>query len=166
MVEIKVQELSREAFDKYGSYVNLINPVNAVCGGTGHPVAFYRDMLQVPNPSASLPSFSTCRVEKREMIVAGAEYHGFAYEANIPLDADMLLWVVVSGNGPCPTEKMECFRIPKGTLVTCHPGVWHGAPFVFDTDVMNTLVVLPEHTYSNDSAREQFDDARKVKVSF
>ena len=164
MLEKKIQELTPEAFAKYGSYVQLINPVDAICGGTGHPVAFYRDMMPVPVPGPSLPSFSVCRVEKREEIIIGGEYHSYASEANIPLDADCILYFAVAGKGPCPAESMEVFRIPKGTLVVCRPGVWHRAPFVYDTDVVNVMVFLPERTYANDSFVDDFEDARKIKI--
>jgi ureidoglycolate lyase len=164
MLEIKVQELTKENFEKYGSFCNLINPVDAICGGTGHPVAFYRDMMPVHVPGPSLPSFSICRVEEREMIIKVGEYHSYATEANIPLEADCITYVAVAGKGPCPVEKWEAFRVPKGTLVTYRPGVWHCAPFPYDTDVVNVVVFLPERTYANDCVFDHFEEDRWVKI--
>jgi ureidoglycolate lyase len=47
-------------------------------------------------------------------------------------------------------DRVEVFRVPKGTLLILRPGVWHCAPFAENADVVNILVVLPERTYAND----------------
>jgi ureidoglycolate lyase len=52
--------------------------------------------------------------------------------------------------GDTPVDRIEVFRVPQGTLVTLRPGVWHHAPFAFECECVNVMVVLPERTYMND----------------
>jgi ureidoglycolate lyase len=79
------------------------------------------------------------------------EYHNYTAEGILPLDADILIHVApATPEGEVPLVRIEIFRVPKGTFVSLHPGVWHHAPFAHDADVANVLIVLPERTYAQD----------------
>ena len=159
MKKIKVQELSPEAFAPYGSYVNLLKPEGEVFGAL--PIAFYRDMLPAQMGVDVSISFSVCAVSPRERVVDIIEYHSKTCEGNLPLDMDVLVHVgPATANGVLP-DRIEVFRIPKGTLFVLRPGVWHHAPFATGDGVSNNLVVLPERTYANDCIVETLTgDAR------
>jgi len=57
------------------------------------PVEFFRDMLQQDLGPARSASFSTCRVEQRDMIIDITEYHTATGEGILPLDNDILIHV-------------------------------------------------------------------------
>jgi ureidoglycolate lyase len=72
-------------------------------------------------------------------------------EGILPLDGDVLVHVApATPKEIIPLDQIEVFRVPKGTLLTLRPGVWHCAPFAENSDVINVLVILPERTYVND----------------
>jgi ureidoglycolate lyase len=148
--QIAVQELAIVSFKKYGSFSNLINPdAPKLAPGL---MEFYRDMEQVNLGQTSIASFSVTHVVTRPKIIQKLEYHNYCGEAMLPLDGDALIYVAPatrSGEVP-PSDQIEVFRIPRGTLVTLRPGVWHQAPFPSGCDILNILVVLPERTYATD----------------
>ena len=146
MIKIKVKKLDHESFRPYGDYVELIRP-DEFYGDA--PVMFTPDMLQLPVSQHDLSSYSVCRAVPREMIVTTSEYHSSAWEANIPLEGDIVVHVAPANRGQIEADKFEAFLIPKGTVVTFKPGVWHFAPYPVDRPV-STVVVLPERTYKND----------------
>lgn len=164
MPRVKVEELTLEAFRPFGNFVNMINPNTEFIGEK--PVQFFRDMalLAITHPR-SLPSFSICRVEKRPLVIDASEYHSHAAEGNLPLDADALIHVgPATPNGVCPKDRLRVFRVPRGTFVTTHAGVWHYAPFAVGANVLNMLIVLPERAYANDCVVVEFDKSEHVHI--
>ncbi|NIA14707.1 MAG: DUF4867 family protein [Nitrospiraceae bacterium] len=146
---LSVKELSLEAFAPYGTFANMLNPDTAKIGA--EPIEFFRDMSLLDLGAASTASFSTCRVLKRPPAIDVTEWHSHCAEVNLALDGDMLIHVgPATPNGVVPLDQFEVFRVPRGTIVSIRPGVWHHAPFTVDTDELNCLIVLPERTYAND----------------
>lgn len=149
MRSIEVKELDREAFQPYGSYANLIDPDTVKIGEA--PIEFFRDMVLLDLGSANQASFSVCRVENRDPVVDVTEYHNGCGEGILPLDGDVLIHVApATPNDGMPFETIEAFRIPKGTMVSLRPGVWHHAPFAHGCEAANVMIVLPERTYARD----------------
>lgn len=150
MRKVKVEELTVEGFLPYGRYANLIDPCSEKLGSP--PIEFFRDMVQQDLGAANLASFSTCRVEKRELVIDVTEYHTKAAEGILAIDNDILIHVAPATpcDGIIPIDKIAVFRIPKGTMVVLNPGVWHHAPFTVNEQPANVLIVLPERTYAND----------------
>ena len=149
MKNLTIKELTKETFEKYGRYGNLINPDTEKLGA--EPIEFYRDMVRLDLGHKTTALFSTCRVCKRPPVVDVTEFHNFTDEGILPLDADILIHVApATPQGAPPLDKVEIFRIPKGTFVTLYPGVWHHAPFAHNAEVANVLIVLPERTYETD----------------
>jgi ureidoglycolate lyase len=146
--KVKVQQLSLEAFKKYGYYANMIDPDGEYFGKD--PSRFYPDMVPFNSSSKNI-GLSVCKISKREKIIDAMEYHTNTPEGIMPLDADVLMQVApVSPDGEVPLDKIEVFYIPKGTMVVIRPGVWHHSVFVKDSESVNVLIVLPERTYAND----------------
>ena len=165
MQEIKIEELSLEAFNEFGTYKNAINPSTEHFGVD--PVTFYRDMVQQDLGTKTVTSYSVCRVLPREYEINISEYHSHCSEGILPLDNDIIIHVAPGApNGELPVEKMRVFRIPQGTMVTLRPGVFHHAPWTCNNKVANTLIVLPIRTYANDCIVIEHDQAQKVKFSF
>jgi ureidoglycolate lyase len=149
MYKAKVTELTLEDFQKFGSFARMLNPEAVKIGAA--PVEFYRDLILLSSGRDTGVSFSTCRVAKRPLTVKELEFHTFCPEGILPLDGDALLGVApATAHGDLPWDRVEVFRVPQGTIVTLRPGVWHCAPFAFESDAVNVLIALPERVYAND----------------
>ena len=147
--KIGIKQLTSEAFKIYGSFANMLQPKGPKLGKG--PVQFYRDMAVLSLGQTNEASFSVTRVQKRDNIINAMECHTYTGEACMPLDGDILVHVApASPKEAVPLDQIEVFRVPKGTLLTLRPGVWHNAPFAEKSDCVNVLVVLPERTYAND----------------
>lgn len=160
MLKLKVKKLDREAFRPYGDYVELLRP-DSFYGDA--PTMFTPDMLQLPLAQHDLASFSICRVAPRANVVEISEYHSAAWEGNIPLDGDIVVHVAPANRSQIEADKFEAFLIPKGTMVTFKPGVWHFAPYAVNGPV-STLVVLPERTYANDCVVVKHTEEQKLEI--
>jgi ureidoglycolate lyase len=147
--KVGIKQLTGEAFKIYGSFANMLEPKGPKLGKG--PVQFYRDMAVLSLGQTNEASFSVTRVQKRDNIINAMECHTYTGEACMPLDGDILVHVApASPKEAVPLDQIEVFRVPKGTLLTLRPGVWHSAPFAEKSDCVNVLVVLPERTYAND----------------
>ena len=162
MRKVKVKELSQKNFAKYGVYANMINPNTEKIGA--EPIEFFRDMVQLDLGVRAIASFSTCRVCERPPVVDVTEFHHSTGEGVLPLDADILIHVgPATPVGDVPLERIEIFRVPRGTFVSLHPGVWHHAPFAHNADVANVLIVLPERTYAVDCHVTEIPEEERIK---
>jgi ureidoglycolate lyase len=164
MRTVKVEELSVEKFLPFGAYANYLNPQAEKIGAA--PIEFFRDMVQQPLGSTSIASFSTCRVEKREAIIDVTEYHTTCGEVMLPLDNDVLIHVgpATPPNAAVPLDKIRVFRVPRGTLVSLRPGVWHHAPFTLSDNPANVLIVLPERLYANDCTVVELTPNDRIRI--
>jgi ureidoglycolate lyase len=123
-------------------------------------------MVQQDLGSSTIASFSTCRVEPRELVVDVTEYHTAAGEGILPLDNDVLIHVApaTAADAGVPLDKIVVFRVPQGTMVVLRPGVWHHAPFSPNDKPANVLIVLPERTYANDCKVFQLEEPDKIAI--
>ena len=164
MKTVKPEELSVAQFQPFGAYANLVDPDAEKLGAP--PVEFFRDMVQQNSGGTAAVSYSTCRVEKRKMIIDTSEYHSSACEGILPLDNDVLIHVAPSvPSDEVPVDRIRAFLVPRGTMAVLRPGVWHHAPFTVNDKPANVLIVLPERTYANDSVTVQHTDADKVQIN-
>ena len=148
MIKKNISELSKEKFCIYGTYSNMIKPEGVKFGE--EPIEFYRDLIRLDLGEKNA-AFSLCRILKRDLVIKASEYHNHTGEMIIPLDGDILMHVgPATSDNVVPIAEIEIFRIPKGTVVSIYPGVWHQAAFVYQCNSVNILVALPERTYVND----------------
>jgi len=102
---------------------------------------------------------------KRENVVNIGEYHNYCNETVLPIDGDVIIFVAPAVPGSdFPTDQVEAFKVPQGTLVTVRPGVWHHAPFSIDGNLVNCIVILPERTYENDCVVVELTPDKQVKI--
>jgi ureidoglycolate lyase len=160
----KIEELSVEEFLPFGFYAHHIDPDTEKMGAA--PIEFFRDMVQLNLGGVSIASFSTCRVEKRDLVIDVTEYHTGTGEGILPLDNDILIHVgpATPADSDVPLDKIRVFRVPQGTMVALRPGVWHHAPFTANDEPANVLIVLPERTYANDCRVISLDEADQIRV--
>ena len=163
---VMARDLTLEGFAPYGSFVNILNPpAGAPRIGLG-PIEFFPDMIQAHFGTSTTVSFSLCRDRKRPLVIDALECHSRTCECMMPLDGDMLLQVAPAApRGEVPLDKIEVFRVPKGTLVVMRPGTWHHGPFAVDSDIVNILVVLPERTYANDSEVYEIPEQQRIIIA-
>lgn len=147
MRTIKAQRLSLESFHQYGNFTDLIDPKGEAIGE--YPAKFYRDMVSI-YPGNQMLGFSVIHTDRQKMIPEQAEQHERGTEVLLPLEDDVVIFVAPATNKTYPSGKEEAFILPKGTLVTLNPGVWHKAPFPLSKDKAATLVILPEREYALD----------------
>ena len=166
MRTIKVEELTQEAFAPFGAFAQMVNPVADKIGK--EPVEFYRDMVQLHVSPESMLSYSTTRCVPRPFIIDTLEFHSHCWEANLPLDNDIILQVApaTAKGEPVPLDKMRAFLIPQGTLFTIKAGVWHWGPFAMHDKVANVLVNLPERTYFNDCTVVELPEEDRIQITF
>ncbi len=163
MRKATIKELTLQAFQPYGTFANMLNPTTTYIGAP--PIQFFRDMLPLDLGTSTTASFSICRVEKRPAVVDVVEYHNTCGEGILPLDGDVLIHVgPATPTGELPLDAIEIFRVPRGTMVTLRPGVWHHAPFTVNTDVVNVLIVLPERTYATDCFVHELIKDQRIAV--
>lgn len=160
MRKLAIQELSWEQFSKYGSFQSLTTPRGEKLGPA--PVEFFRDLLHL-NLGTGTTCISVTRVSPRGFVAEKFEYHSRTGEAFMPLDGDVYIHIApASKSDLVPYDKIEAFRVPKGTMVMIHPGVWHGAPFAGGDHPVCVQVVLPERTYCHDCSIVLFPEEEKL----
>ena len=148
---IKAQPLTRDAFAKYGAFNQLLAPQGWPYIGDEN-VKFYREMALCDLGLAHTAAISNCVIRQRPLELHFVEKHNTTCEGVLILDADVLVHVGIAlDGGAAPTpEQLEAFLVPKGTFLVMRPGVWHDAPYVLNAPMVNTMVILPEHTFEND----------------
>lgn len=149
MKRITAEKLTLNNFRAYGNFISTLSPEGPKIGE--EPIEFYRDMLQVRLGQSNTVSVSVCRVKKREPLVDCVECHSKTSEGFMPLDGDVLMYVLpATPIGEFDINNTKAFIIPRGTLVSINAGVWHYVPYPIQDDYVNVLVMLPERTYAND----------------
>ena len=161
---LNVEELTVEEFLPFGFYARLVDPDTEVIGAA--PLEFFRDMVQQDLGTASIASFSTCRIERRDLVIDMTEYHSSCGEGILPLDNDVIMHVgpATPPDSGVPLDKFRVFRVPKGTMVVLRPGTWHHGPFTLNDDPANVLIVLPERTYANDCTVVELEEDERIKI--
>lgn len=161
MYTVSCQKLTAEAFKKYGSYANMLEPDGEkLAPGV---IEFYRDLLPLPVKDNVVASVT--KIDNRPYVVEKWEYHTTTGEAFMPIDGDVIACFVPAGRGQKPEpQKTEAFLIPRGTMVTIRAGVWHQAPYACEGKQVHNLVFLPERTYANDCFVVLADEQEKIEI--
>ncbi len=164
MSSVTVRELELEAFQPHGTFCQMAD--NPRILAMARPVVFRPDMIQMQLGDSSTASFSICRVEPREYVITGGEYHDHAMEGILPLDGDILIHVAPPSHPRMgiPLDNFEVYRVPMGTMVVLRPGTWHGAPWPAGDKPVNVLVVLPVRTYAIDSVSIRLEPDQQIAI--
>lgn len=164
MRTIHVEPLTLDSFRPFGSFTDLLNPRGPHLGAP--PLEFFRDGLMQNLGTSTNLAHSCCRVLPRPMIIDVLEYHSRTAESMLALDNDMIVQV-----GPAtpprdrpPLDQLRAFAVPRGTIITLLPGVWHHGPFSPNDSHVHILVCLPERTYANDCIVAELADDERVTV--
>jgi ureidoglycolate lyase len=158
MRTIKAQLLTKENFDKFGSYTDLLNLDKSNLGD------FCPDLL-LDHVGGNLPlGFSGLVVYKpKKMIIDTVEYHNYTSEIILPLDTDIVIHVAPVSNELVP-EQTQAFIVPKGTVVRLNIGIYHLAPFSIEKEIGHVMIALPQRTYKNDCYIFNYDEEERVEI--
>ena len=163
MRKIKVEKLSRDAFNAFGMYYDFAEPEGYALTGELH--RFYPDHLR--DAYTGHVGYSGIAVQKPErMIVRAVEYHTRTSEIILPLNDDIVLHVAPATNGVPAPEETRAFLVPKNTMVQLKPGVWHLCPLPAHVDSLRALIILPECTYANDCTAVDLTDEQAFEIEF
>lgn len=167
MKKLIAQPLSKERFEKYGEFMNLLDD-EALAKKSIFSQGFFADVVKLDFASTTLPTISVCQVNKQEQnIIKMLEAHKFTCEGLLPLDADVIIFV----GTPRPGQKfsvdtVEAFVVPKGTFVKLNPLILHGTQFPVEADSAHIVCMLPGRTFMNDMMMEILpEDARAIVVT-
>lgn len=164
MKTIKIEKLTAEAFAPYGTFADVVNPSTPSLGSDVH--TFYRDASRY-FCDFSLPiGFSPITVVEHGLEVDAAEYHNRSCEAIMPVTGDAIVHVSPANGGVYDVNQTKAFLVPKGTIITLYPGVWHLMPLPVDAKEVNCLIVLPERAYVNDFSIVDLDEDNKFVMEF
>lgn len=162
MRQIKIQELTKEAFAPFGQYYNMEKPEGYPLSGELH--RFFPDRLTAAGCQGNI-AFSPILVKKpKEMLISQAEYHTTTCEIILPINDDMILHVAPPSAGKPLPEYTKAFLVPKNTLIKMNACVWHLAPLPANADELCAMIVLPECTYMNDCTVVDFKDDEKFVI--
>jgi len=165
MKTITVKPLTVENFKFYGAFSGMINPKNWPKLGE-EPCEFYRDMNILDLGGSTSVAFSVTRACKRPMIIDNMEFHRGTGEGILPIDGDIIMQLAPATQGDYPNvDEIVAFIIPKGTMVTLRPGVWHAGSFAHQTDVVNMLIALPERVYSDDCFVTKLNEQDIIEIT-
>ncbi len=159
---LKIKELTRENFTKFGTFSNMLFPQTEKIGDK--PVSFFRDITSTDLGQCNIASLSVCLIEKRDLVIDVLEYHNRCNEMLMPLDGSLLLQVAPATAQDEPYGKIEVFRVPKGTAIVLNYGVWHHAPFAYKCDAVNVFAILPERTYKNDCYVLDIPEEKRIRI--
>ena len=154
--QVKVKELTPEAFNPYGSYVSIVDPVGYALSGKYH--TFYRDVVRWIPGNLDPVCLSALIVRRNEeFICTGMEFHDHTEEIQLPVDTDGVLFVAPANGGDLCPDEVEIFHIPAGTLLCLRRGTWHDCMYPLSADHISVLIGLPERVYHNDLVVMDFE---------
>ncbi len=156
--------MTLERFNLYGTYKNLVDP-SGVKFDVSEQVKFFRDMEFINLGSNTTAAISVGQMESRPYIIDSLECVNHTCKSFIPLDGDSICYFApASQAGVIPIDQLEAFIVPKGTVVTIRPGVWHMAPFPYNCDKVNIMIIATERYYVNDTVYYDIKQEDRIKI--
>lgn len=151
-----------EAFQPYGCYQDLYNIEHLRRSPPGES-GYYPDLVSLNLAATTQPTASISKVKKRTGIVDMLEYHRYTAEGLLPLDGDCVIFVGRAAR-MFDLDEIRAFVIPRGCFVRLNPGTIHGTHFPVAEEWVRVLVILPEHTYDNDTVKKVLTEDEMFEV--
>lgn len=163
MYKITAKELTKESFQKYGVYQNLLDN-DSMKKNSIFSSSFFADLVAMDFGGSTLPTVSVCHVKKQEKnIVSFLEAHQYTCEGLLPLDGDVIIFVSVPDN-KFSSKNLEAFYIPKGTFVKLNPLIVHGTQYPVKDEDIHIMCLLPGRTFKNDLLPQVLEEDEKVEI--
>ena len=163
MRKIKAEPLTAEAFAPYGTFTDVMNPKGYHIGGEFHD--FYRDQAKFYAESGLPVGLSPLVVRNHGYVVDAVEWHNHTCEAMMPVSGDAVMHVSLASGG-YDVGQTKAFIVPKGTIITLFPAVYHLTPLPIDADELHALIMLPERCYINDFLSMDLDEESRFEIVF
>lgn len=163
MRQVKVQQLSQQAFKRYGSYLNLTDD-DALAEKSVFSVGFFADVIKLEFGRALELTVSVNSLKQCEPIVKFIEYHRNICEGILPLDTDVILFVGLPIRGRLSAELIEAFYVPQNTFVCLDPLIIHGSLFCLE-QTGHSLCMLPGRTFANDMEMKALGNEEAVMLT-
>lgn len=147
MRQIKIENLTHEAFAPFGQFYTMDKPQGyALCGEIHR---FFPDRMTAS--AFHNVGYSPILVKKPEkMLITAVEYHTTTWEMILPMNDDMIIHVAPASAGTPVPDETRAFLVPAHTLIKMNAGIWHLAPLPANADELAAMIILPECTYAND----------------
>lgn len=164
MKQIVSKIITAENFQEYGTIFNVLDPRHPM-RKIGEP-QFYPDRAVITVGSSPRIGMSACIETRREKnVIEFAEIHHKTGEGMISLEDDVIIYTApATEEDIVPLDYIEAFRVPRGTLVTLHPGIWHGCQFPISSDKVHVLIILPERTYADDCFIQMLNETEQIEI--
>ncbi len=145
-MQLKIQELTNDAFALYGTYLDLYQ------GHDDAAISFLPDRMLHFIGSPSLDSLSSICIRYRQPIINVTEYHENCEEIFGGFNCDIIFHVGLLGkNGEPDLSTFAVFRLPKGMYARVKRLVLHHAGFVMGKgDQAHGVVMLSPAAYTID----------------
>lgn len=159
---LKIQELSENNFNKYGTYLNPLEKP-ASLGEDAELVQFYPDRMLQTFAASNFMALSPLIIKPRKLEIVDVEKHNYTEEVIGGFTEDVCFHVSPATDGAPDLSEIEVFCLPAGWWVRFKRGVWHKAPFVLADKSTYGLVLLPPHTFTNDCENVNLPSPRTIK---
>ena len=67
-------------------------------------------------------------------------------------------------SGDFDVTQTKAFLVPRGTVITLYPGVYHLTPLPVHEEQLNALILLPERAYANDFLYKDLDEDSQFEI--
>ena len=145
MEKLKIQELTAEAFEPYGTFFDI----NAGYGDG--EIEFIADRMFQYIGVSGYDSLCSIRVKDRPLELSVTEYHEYVEEVSGGFDEDVAVHVgLLDKNGEIDYDSIKVFRLPKGCFIRVKRNVLHHAAFALDGKTATGLILLSPSAYTVD----------------
>lgn len=149
MKNIKVQKLTKEAFEPFGK---VLTTEGLEAGGNPDSHLWYPQVSIIDAPT----SINLMEIVPREFTCQKFEAHDHTDENLISMTGGMI--VTVAKKGELKEENLEAFYVPQGVGVCIGSGVWHFVPFPIGRKEM-CAVIFVNGTSQNDIYFDELKEA-------
>ncbi len=147
MKKIKVEMATEESFAPFGCVVSSEGREDL--GVPGSHSWFPQIVVRTEPTSVNL-----MEVFPKPFVCKKFEAHDYTEETLLAMTGGII--VPVAPKGELDAEHVRVFYVPKGTGISCAPGVWHWCPYVFEN--VWCTVVYKNNTSHDDIYFSELDE--------
>ncbi len=158
MKEIKLGELYRDNFSRYGQIIDL-NDLGPATIDTA-VVQFWKQQVKVDFEGEL--EIGVLKVKKHEMVFDELENHFKTPTVMMSLNGDFLFPVAPCKDKVPGVDEIEVFKIQENQLYMMNPKCWHGEVYPIDKDELTLLVFLKKGSLDNDTVFEKLSEQCRI----
>ena len=163
MRQIKVKELSVDAFHKYGSFCSLLNEFTDKEMQNPENLVMHREVITQQLGVTANPAFFLCFFKDIPLKVTKLEAHDTCEEVLIFAN-DVIAPVAPATAGNPDPDTVEAFFVPKFTMIKYNYGVWHYAPIPYGTNIGRAFYSMPQKINNYDECPVELDPSDYIEI--